>query len=79
MTLARLSPVLRQAFLRPRFGLAARAVGREIRDVPAGDEVAQRGHARVLGELPQRVDRQQIGGLERDLDALVLVRRAARR
>jgi len=42
----------RQALLRAGLGLAACAIRRKIRDVPTGDELAQCGYARMLGELP---------------------------
>ena len=54
-----------QPFLRPRFGLAARAVGGEIGHMPPHDEVAQRRHPRMVLKLSERVDRQQVGRFER--------------
>ena len=62
-----------QPFLGSCLGLPARAVGRQVGHVSAGDKVAQRYHAWVLGELPQRVDRQQVGGFEGNIHPPFLV------
>ena len=39
--------------------------------MPSGDEVAQCCYARVIGKLPQGIDCQQVGRLERYLVARV--------
>lgn len=61
------------ALLWAGLGLTARSVGREIRHVPTGDEVAKCGNARMLGKLTERVHGQQIGRAERHVNALVSV------
>ena len=62
---------LRQPFLGPCFRLAARLVHGQVGDVPIGDELAQRGGARVLGELPEGAHGDQIGGAQGDVLALI--------
>ena len=59
-----------QALLRPGFRLGAGLVDGQIGHIPVGDELPQRGHAGMLGQLPQRVDRDQVGRAQRDVLAL---------
>ena len=67
-----------QPLLRACLGLAASVVYGEIGDVPVGNELAQRSNSRMLGELAQGVDGDEISRPQRRLNALVLfVRRLA--
>ena len=50
-----------QSLLWPGLGLPARTIGRQIGNVPAGNEIPKCRDSGVLGELPQCVDRQQVG------------------
>ena len=72
MTLARFVAGAGQTFVGAGFRLSSGALRRQVRHVPTHDEVAQRGDPGVLLELSERVDREQVGRLERRVCALVL-------
>src|SRR5438067_2274584 len=58
-----------EPLLRSGFGLPAGLVDREVRHIPTGDEVPQRRYARVIGELPERVDGDQVWRVQWNLNS----------